>query len=65
MLDYMAWLILGLAWLFGGAALIDDTSQSYTLALKQWSVVTVFIVVVVLAVGLVFWAFQRLVGSTL
>jgi len=61
MLDYLAWLVVGLTWLFGGAAVIGDGTD-YKLDLKQWSGVTLFIVAAAIAVCSVIWAFNRLIG---
>ena len=64
MLDYLAWFVLALVWLFGGAAVIDDGSD-YKGALTGWCAVTAFIVGAVLVLALVFWAFLRLTNGSL
>ena len=60
-LDYVACVVIFLGWIFIGAAVFGD-GNDYIKELREWFLITVIIIGVVLAAGAIIWAFTRLAG---
>jgi len=64
--DYLAYLILGLFYIFGGGpAFIHTGSMKYTDCLKIWAVINTFIFGLAAFAFILFWALARVMATTL